>query len=83
MDATAWCDPRTLAAWVYRDPGGRDLHIAQSDLASCSVEIRTRAHPLARWGDARRLECHEGAALELHAPEPLPGVRYLGWDETA
>ena len=80
---TAWCDPRTLAGWVYRDPRGWDVHVAQSDLASCSLEIRTRPHPFASWGPVRRLECREAAALEFHAPEPLPGVRYLGWDETA
>jgi len=82
VEATARCDPRTLAAWVYRDPGGRDLYIAQSDVASCTVEMRTRPHPLASWGPAQRLECRAGAALEFHAPEPLAGVRYLGWDET-
>ena len=39
-----------------------------------------RAHPLARWRSAARLECVEGAALEFHAPEPLPGVAYIPWD---
>src|SRR5207244_469057 len=43
---------------------------------------RRRLHPLAAWRPPRRLTCSEGAALELHAPEPLPGVRYLGWDAT-
>jgi len=81
--ATAWCDPRTLAGWVYRDPQGWDVHVAQSDLASCTLDVRRRAHPLAPWGRSRRLECREAAALEFHAPEPLPGVRYVGWDATA
>src|SRR5262249_25508750 len=26
--ATAWCDPRTLAGWIYRDPQGWDVHVA-------------------------------------------------------
>ena len=79
----AWCDPRTLVGWDYRDPAGWDVHVAQSDVASCTVELRSRPHPLASWGPPRRLECTEGAALEFHGREPLPGVRYLGWDETA
>ena len=78
--ATAWCEPATLAGWVYRDPSGFDLHIAQSDVASCTLELETRAHPLARWRSTSRLECVEGAALEFHAPEPLPGVAYIPWD---
>jgi hypothetical protein len=79
--ATAWCDPATLAGYVYRDPSGWDVHVAQSDVTSCTLEIRTRPHPLAAWRVARRHTAHEAAALELHAPGPLPGVRYVGWDE--
>ena len=82
LRAEAWCDPRTLAGYVYRDPAGWDVHVAQSDVASVTLELRRRPHPLAAWRSARRLTCTEGAALELHAPEPLPGVRYLGWDAT-
>ena len=82
LRAEAWCDPRTLAGYVYRDPAGWDVHVAQSDVASVALELRRRTHPLAPWGPARRLTCTEGAALELHAQEPLPGVRYVGWDAT-
>src|SRR5205823_4354422 len=78
----ASCDPRTLAGYVYRDPAGWDVHVAQSDVASVTLELRRRPHPLAAWHPPRRLTCTEGAALELHVPEPLPGVRYLGWDAT-
>src|SRR5947208_8407746 len=78
----ASCDPRTLAGYVYRDPAGWDVHVAQSDIASVTLELRRRPHPLAAWRPPRRLTCSEGAALELHAPEPLPGVRYLAWDAT-
>ncbi len=77
----AWADPRALAAWDYRDPAGWDVHVAQSDVASCAVELRTRPHPFAAWGPARILTCRHTAAIEFHAPEPLPGVRYLGWDD--
>ncbi|XXF77238.1 hypothetical protein P2318_29920 [Myxococcaceae bacterium GXIMD 01537] len=78
----AWCDPRTLAGYAYRDPKGWDVHVAQSDVAECEVEVATRPHPLARWSPARRLTSAIGA-LEFHAPQPLEGIRYLGWDETA
>jgi len=72
VHVVAWCDPRTLAGWVYRDPRGWDVHVAQSDVASCTVEVRTR-------GEVSRLASRAGAALEFHAPEPLPGVRYVAW----
>ena len=77
----AWADPRTLAAWDYRDPAGWNVHVAHSDVASCFVELRTRPHPFARWGPTRVLTCRHAAAIEFHEPEPLPGVRYLRWDD--
>jgi hypothetical protein len=79
----AWADARTLAAWDYRDPAGWDVHVAQSDVASCAVELRTRAHPLAAWGPPRLLTARHTAAVEFHSPDPLLGIRYLGWDEDA
>jgi hypothetical protein len=80
LRARAWCDPRTLVGWVYRDPSGFDLHVAQSDLASCTVELRTRPHPFAPWSAPRRLSATHAAAVEFHHPEPLPGVYYRAWD---
>jgi hypothetical protein len=79
--ATAWCDPATFAGYVYRDPSGFDVHVAQSDVASCTLEVHSRPHPFAAWQLARRHTAHAAAALELHAPAPLPGIRYLGWDD--
>jgi hypothetical protein len=79
IDAVAACDPASLAGWVYRDPAGWDVHVAQSDVAACEVDLRTRAHPLAAWGAPRRYR-GERAAMELHQPDPLPDVRYVGWD---
>jgi hypothetical protein len=81
LDAVATCDPQTLAGYVYRDPSGFDVHVAQSDVATCEVVVRTRAHPFARWGEPRRL-VGERAAVELHHPVPLANVRYIGWDGT-
>ena len=82
VTARAWCDPRMLVGYVYRDPHGWDVHVAQSDVASCELVLRTRPHPLAAWGSARRLVAPHGAALEIHHLEPLPGVRYIAWDDT-
>jgi hypothetical protein len=80
LDAVATCDPRTLAGYVYRDPSGFDVHVAQSDVATCEIMLRTRLHPLARWGAPQRLVgC---AAVEFHHPAPLANVRYIGWDAT-
>jgi hypothetical protein len=78
--ATAHATPDTLAGYVYRDPAGWDVHVAQSDIATCELTLRQRPHPLASWGPAHRLTARHGAALEFHAPEPLPGVRYIPWD---
>ncbi len=78
----AWCEPRTLVGYVYRDPAGWDVHVAQSDVATCELQRFTRPHPFTAWRPAGRLTSTVGA-LEFHAPEPLEGVRYIGWDETS
>lgn len=82
MKGRAWCDPRTLAGYAYRDPTGWDVHVAQSDVATCEVELLTRPHPFAAWRTEGRLTSAVGA-LEFHAPEPMEGVRYIGWDGTS
>jgi len=81
IEATGTCDPSTLAGYVYRDPSGFDLHVAQSDVAVCDVGLSTRAHPFAAWGDERRF-AGARAALEIHRHDPLPGVRYVPWNGT-
>jgi hypothetical protein len=82
IEATAECDPATLAGYVYRDPAGWDVHVAQSDVARCEVTLRTRFLPFGSWGAPRKF-VGESAAVEFHHPEPLPGVRYVAWDGTA
>jgi hypothetical protein len=82
MKGRAWCDPRTLVGYAYRDPKGWDVHVAQSDVATCEVDLFTRPHPFAAWKQTGRLTSTVGA-LEFHAPEKLEHVRYLGWDDTA
>ena len=67
---------------MYRDPNGHDLHVAQSDVATCTVELRTRAHPFAGWRTQARLT-GPLAAIEFHHLEPLPGVTYVPWDATS
>lgn len=47
-----------------------------------SLEVATRPHPFADFGAPERLTLVEGFALEFHGPEPILGVRYLGWDGT-
>lgn len=78
--AVARCPPATLAAWTYRDPAGWDVFVAQSDVATCTIERWSRSHPLAGWGAPRQIASAQ-AAMELHQRRPLAGVRYLGWDE--
>ena len=79
--ATATCDPATLVGYVYRDPSGFDVYVAQSDVATCEVAWCDRRHRLARWNAPRHAR---GArtAIEFHERTPLPGVRYVRWDAT-
>lgn len=81
LTAVARCDPATLAGWAYRDPSGWDVQVAQSDVATCAIELTRRPHPLAPWGMPLRFEVAQ-AAVEFHHPDPLPGIRYLGWEDT-
>jgi hypothetical protein len=74
-------DPSTLAGYVYRDPAGWDVYVAQSDVATCAGALRTRPHALAAWRTSAPF-AGALAAVEFHSPDPLPGVRYVGWDET-
>ncbi|MBK7535345.1 MAG: fumarylacetoacetate hydrolase family protein [Myxococcales bacterium] len=72
------------AGWVYRHTAGNghELHVAQSDIASCVVESFRRSHPLGKWRPHARLVSRQQAAVELHGYAPIEGVRYVGWDET-
>lgn len=72
----------TYAGWVYRNPTGRELHVAQSDIATCVVESYRRSHPLGKWAPQARLISRQRAAVELHAYAAIEGVRYVGWDES-
>jgi 2-keto-4-pentenoate hydratase/2-oxohepta-3-ene-1,7-dioic acid hydratase in catechol pathway len=74
--------PGSYAGWVYRNTGGRELHVAQSDIATCVVESFRRSHPLGKWRPQARLISRQGAAVELHGDTALEGVRYVGWDES-
>jgi hypothetical protein len=78
--ARARCDPASLVGYVYRDPSGWDVHVAQSDVASCEVELASRRHRFAAWSSPTRLSATHAAAVEFHQPTPLPGVRYIPWD---
>lgn len=81
VDAVGTYDPATLAGYVYRDPSGFDVHVAQSDVATCEVTLSTRQGRFDAWGAPRRL-AGARAALEIHRPAALEGVRYVPWDGT-
>jgi len=80
IELRAYCDPRSLVGYVYRDPRGRDLYVAQSDIASCEVEAFERSRPRAAFRRTTRLSASHAAAVEFHLPEPLDHVRYIPWD---
>ncbi len=79
--ARASCEVNTLIGYLYRDPSGTDIPVAQSDLGQCTLEIHRRAFPGLAWRKERELHAPQ-AALEFHG-ERLPGVRYLEWTEEA
>lgn len=79
----ARCAPETLVGYVYRDPAGWDVHVAQSDVATVEAELFERPHPFAAFRSKGRLNSAFGAAVEFHAPSPIPGVRYIPWDGTS
>lgn len=83
IEVDANCDTNTLVGYVYRDPYGQDLYVAQSDIATCTVRLFKRPHPFAAFRQTQMLTSTNGAAIEFHLPKPLPGVRYIGWDETS
>jgi hypothetical protein len=83
IEVDADCDLNTLVGYVYRDPKGADLYVAQSDIASCEVRIFERSHPFRSFCQTRTLTSTNGSAIEFHLPEPLEGVHYIGWDETS
>ncbi len=76
----AWADPTEFVGYRYRDPTGSEVAVAQSDVASCSVEV-FRRHGLA-WYPHRSMASRQGAALEIHGADEVDGVRYIAWDET-
>jgi len=83
VDLVASCARESLVGYVYRDPAGSDLYVAQSDIASCTLSLRERSGLLAPLGPVERLHAVQRAALEFHSATPIDGVRYLGWDEGA
>ena len=83
LSARAWCAPESLVGYVYREPDGRELHVAQSDVASCEVNLFARPAARGPWRQAGRLTSRHTTVVEFHAPEPLPGIRYIPWDAEA
>ncbi len=76
--ARATAPIETFVGYVYRDPTGGEVHVAQSDLAACEIEVHERRGLLLR--PARRFRAPL-AALEIHRPEPLDGVSYLPFED--
>jgi 2-keto-4-pentenoate hydratase/2-oxohepta-3-ene-1,7-dioic acid hydratase in catechol pathway len=72
-----WAAAATFAGWDYRQTGGGDLHVAQSDLAHCELEIYRRAG--FGWRPERRLRS-TCAALEFHGPEAFEQFDYVPWE---
>jgi len=73
----AWAAPETFAGWNYRKLGGVDLHVAQSDLARCELELFRRVG--FGWRPEKRV-ISTCAALEFHGPDDFAEFVYVPWD---
>ena len=82
IHARAWAEPQQMVGYAYRDTDGRDVMVAQSDIASAHFEVYARATPGAPWHPLDERRTAGGAAVEIHQHAPLPEVDYIGWDET-
>lgn len=72
-----WAAPNSFAGWDYRQIGGGDLHVAQSNLGHCELELYRKAG--LGWRPERRLR-GRCAALEFHGPDDYREFEYVGWD---
>ncbi len=82
VHARAWAEPAAMVGYAYRDTDDRDLMVAQSDIGSAHYEVFTRTAPGALWHPVEERRVAGGVAVEIHQRVPLPGVDYIGWDQT-
>lgn len=75
----SWADLDEFVGYRYRDPAGPELAVAQSDIASCAVDVYTRSNRWAPWAPVAQMRSNRGSALELHAPEGVEGIDYVSW----
>jgi 2-keto-4-pentenoate hydratase/2-oxohepta-3-ene-1,7-dioic acid hydratase in catechol pathway len=76
-----WAEPETFAGWDYRQllstASQRDLHVAQTNLARCELELYRKSG--LGWLPSKRLRA-SCAALEFHGLDDFAEFRYVGWD---
>jgi 2-keto-4-pentenoate hydratase/2-oxohepta-3-ene-1,7-dioic acid hydratase in catechol pathway len=72
-----WAPAESFAGWDYRQIGGGDLHVAQSNLGHCELELFRRVG--FGWRPERRLQSR-CAALEFHGPDDYGEFSYVAWD---
>ena len=78
----AWAEADELVGYAYRDTDDRDLMVAQSDIGSAHYEAFTRRAPGLPWHLTDERRAAGGVAVEIHQRSPLPGVDYIGWNDT-
>ncbi|MBX3155834.1 MAG: fumarylacetoacetate hydrolase family protein [Deltaproteobacteria bacterium] len=83
VHARAWAEPSQMVGYAYRDTDGRDVMVAQSDIASAYYEVYTRTAPGAPWRITDKRRSSGGTAVEIHQHARLPYVDYIQWDETS
>lgn len=82
VHAHAWAELEEMVGYAYRDTDGGDLMVAQSDIGSAHLEVFSRKAPGASWKLVDEKRTAGGVAVEIHQRTPLPGVQYIGWDDT-
>lgn len=66
----------SMATHVYVDPDGTHRYVSKSALADVTIEIFERPSRFGRFRPKQQLTARAGAALEILASEPAPGLVY-------
>ncbi len=78
----AWAEADQFIGYAYRDTDDRDLMVAHTDLGSAHYESFARKAPGLLWHLTDERRAAGGVAVEIHQRSPLPGIDYIGWNDT-
>ena len=77
VDGEFSCRPEDMLMARYEDPDGEPLFCANTEVGDLRVTVFRRAHPLARWREARVLHAPRTAHFEVAGRERDPAIGKL------